>query len=79
MARGPKKSLDDRIHDKYGIIEALKTRIKSEQLELEELLKEKQSKEIEELGNVLRDSNLSTEDARKIIKEYIEKNTQQTA
>ena len=79
MARGPKKSLDDKINDKYSIIEALKIRIKSEQLELDELLKEKQNKEIEELGNVLKDSNLSAEDARRILEDYITKNTKQTA
>lgn len=79
MARGPKKSLDDKINDKYGIIEALKIRIKSEQAELDELLKEKQNKEIEELGNVLKDSNLSAEEARRILEEYITKNTKQTA
>ncbi|MGN1188019.1 MAG: hypothetical protein ACI4R6_05955 [Lachnospiraceae bacterium] len=79
MARGPKKSLDDKINDKYSIIEALKIRIKSEQSELDELLKEKQNKEIEELGNVLKDSNLSAEDARRILEDYITKNTKQTA
>ena len=79
MARGPKKSLDDKINEKYSIIEALKIRIKSEQAELDELLKEKQNKEIEELGNVLKDSNLSAEDARRILEDYITKNTQQTA
>lgn len=79
MARGPKKSLDDKINEKYSIIEALKIRIKSEQSELDELLKEKQNKEIEELGNVLKDSNLSAEDARRILEDYITKNTQQTA
>ena len=79
MARGPKKSLDDKINEKYSIIEALKIRIKSEQSELDELLKEKQNKEIVELGNVLKDSNLSAEDARRILEDYITKNTQQTA
>lgn len=79
MARGPKKSLDDKINDKNNIIEALKIRIKSEQSELDELLKEKQNKEIEELGNVLKDSNLSVEDARRILEDYITKDTKQTA
>ena len=46
MARGPRKSLDDKIKEKKEIIEALKTRIKSEQAELDELLKEKQDKDL---------------------------------
>ena len=60
MARGPRKSLDDKIREKYEIIEALKTRIKSEQSELDAMLKEKQDKEIAELGGILRDSQFKT-------------------
>ena len=55
MARGPRKSLDDKIREKSEVIEALKVRIKAEQMELEELIKEKQDKEIAEIGNLLRD------------------------
>lgn len=79
MARGPRKTLDDKIREKNEVIEALKVRIKSEQAELEELVKEKQDKEIAEIGNLLRDSSLTTEDARKIIEAYISNGTKQTA
>ncbi len=79
MARGPRKSLDDKIREKREIIDALKTRIKSEQVELDELLKEKQDKEIAEIGNLLRDSSLTTEDAKKIIEAYISSGAKQTA
>ena len=79
MARGPRKSLDDKIKEKKEIIDALKTRIKSEQAELDELLKEKQDKEIAEIGNILRDSRLTTEDARRIIEEYVSGSSVQTA
>lgn len=71
MARGPRKSLDDKIREKSEVIEALKIRIKSEQAELDELIREKQNKEIAEIGNLLRDSSLTTEDAKKIIEAYI--------
>ena len=37
MARGPRKSLDDKIREKSEVIEALKVRIKAEQMELEEI------------------------------------------
>lgn len=79
MARGPKKSLEEKIQDKYEIIEALKIRIKSEQSELEELLKEKQSRETQELGTILKENGLSAEEAKRIISEYIENNSKQTA
>jgi hypothetical protein len=48
-------------------------------MELEELIKEKQDKEIAEIGNLLRDSSLTTDDARKIIEAYISKENKQTA
>lgn len=79
MARGPKKSLDDKIREKNEIIEALRTRIKSEQSELDELLKEKQDREIAEIGSLLKDSRLTTEDAKRILEDYITRNEKQTA
>ena len=79
MARGPRKSLDDKIREKYEIIEALKTRIKSEQSELDVLLKEKQDREIAELGDILKDSRLTTEEAKKILEDYVARNAKQTA
>ena len=79
MARGPRKSLDDKIREKSEVIEALKVRIKAEQMELEELIKEKQDNEIAEIGNLLRDSSLTTDEARKIIEAYISKENKQTA
>lgn len=79
MARGPRKSLDDKIREKYEIIEALKARIKSEQSELDVLLKEKQDKEIAELGDILKDSRLTPEEAKKILEDYVARNAKQTA
>lgn len=79
MARGPRKSLDDKIREKYEIIEALKTRIKSEQSELDAMLKEKQDKEIAEIGDILKDSRLTTEEAKKILEDYVARNAKQTA
>lgn len=79
MARGPRKSLDDKIREKYEIIEALKTRIKSEQSELDAMLKEKQDKEIAELGDILKDSRLTPEEAKKILEDYVARNAKQTA
>ncbi len=79
MARGPRKSLDDKIREKYEIIEALKTRIKSEQSELDAMLKEKQDKEIAEIGDILKDSRLTPEEAKKILEDYVARNAKQTA
>ncbi len=75
MPRGPRKSLEEKIADKKNIIEALKIRIKSEQEELEEMLKEKKAKDVEALSNMLKGNGLSTEDAAKILQDYIERKT----
>mgnify|MGYP006916191487 CR=1 FL=1 len=47
MARGQKKSLDEKIQAKQEIIDALLVRIESEKAELQELLEAKRLKELE--------------------------------
>ena len=73
MPRGQRKSLEEKIADKRNIIEALKIRIKSEQEELEEMLKEKKARDVEVLSDMLKGNGLSTEEAAKILQEYLER------
>ena len=46
MARGQRKSIDEKIAAKKELIEALTTRMESEKRELEELYQEKRKKEL---------------------------------
>ena len=45
MARGQRKTIEEKIAEKEEVIQALRTRIKSEQSELELLQKEKRDKD----------------------------------
>lgn len=71
MARGPRKTIDDKIRDKEELIESLKVRIQSENRELEALRQEKRAKEVEEIAEFLEDSGLSVEEARAILEQHI--------
>ena len=71
MARGPRKSIDDKIRDKEELIESLKVRIQSEERELNELKTEKRNKELEAITGILEDAGLSVEDAKTILEQHI--------
>lgn len=46
MARGQRKSIDEKIRQKQELISSIETRLEHERKELEELLSEKQQQEI---------------------------------
>lgn len=72
MARGQRKNIEEKIADKEKMIEALKTRIKSEQRELEELNREKREVDLKTLQEMLQEAKLSAVDAAGVIREYME-------
>ena len=55
MARGPRKAVEEKIAEKEELISALKTRLKSEQGELEALYREKKEKDLEGLNRMIAD------------------------
>lgn len=71
MARGPRKTIDDKIRDKEELIESLKVRIQSENRELEALRQEKRAKEVEEIAEFLEGTGMSVEEARTILEQHI--------
>ncbi len=62
MARGVKKSLQEKIAQQKELIEALSTRIKKERDELDELLEMQKMEELNELRIVLQKSGLEIND-----------------
>lgn len=72
MARGQRKSIEDKIAEKEELIGALKTRLKSEQGELEALYKEKRDRDLEGLSQLLEASGLDLNTASGILQEYIQ-------
>ena len=71
MARGQRKSLEEKITEKEELISALQTRIKSEQNELEALYNEKRLKDLENLDDLIRTSGLSEYEVTEALESYI--------
>ena len=66
MARGQRKTVEEKISEKEELILALRTRLKSEQNELDALYKEKRDRDLEELSQFLASSGMKNEDASEI-------------
>jgi len=71
MARGPRKSIDDKIRDKEELIASLKVRIQSEERELTELRNEKRVKELEALTTILDDNGITVDEAREVLERHV--------
>lgn len=76
MARGPRKSIEEKIAAKQDLIEALMTRVESEKRELEELYQEKKRKELEAVGELIQDSGLQPEEVAAVLRQYLENRTE---
>ena len=72
MARGQRKTIEDKIATKEELIEALIIRIESERRELEELYKEKKNKELEAVSELIADSGLNVAEVAEMLQQYIE-------
>lgn len=79
MARGQRRTIEEKIADKEEIIRALQTRIKSEKEELEGLYQEKREKDLAKLAEVLKTSGLSPDDAAVILQEHMNGRQEKTA
>ena len=71
MSRGPRKTIEDKIREKEELIQGLKTRLQSENKELEALRQEKRAKEIAEIAGFLEESGVTVEQARDILEQHI--------
>ena len=76
MARGQRKTLDEKIVAKQELIEALQTRIESEQRELNELFEEKRRKELEAVDNLITDAGLDVDEVAELLQQYIDNRTE---
>ncbi len=77
MARGQRKTVEEKIAEKEEVILALRTKLKSEQNELDALYREKRDKDLEGINQLLASSGLNAEDAYDILQEYITAHTQE--
>lgn len=75
MARGQRKTLEEKIGAKQELITALQTRIESEKRELEELYEEKRRKELEAVSDLIADAGLNPEEVAEVLQQYIDSRT----
>lgn len=72
MARGQRKTLEEKITAKEELIDALMTRVESEKRELEELYQEKRLKELETVSELIEDSGLQPEEVAAVLQQYLD-------
>lgn len=71
MARGQRKSIEEKIREKEELIGALKVRIQSEERELNDLITEKRNKEAEAITRMLAEAGISMEEAKDLIAQHV--------
>lgn len=73
MARGQRKTIEEKIAAKQELIEALTTRVESEKRELEELFQEKRRKELEAVSDIIEESGLEPDEVAAVLQQYLDK------
>ena len=71
MARGQKKSIEEKIQQKQELIDSLEERIEHEREELEALISEQKQKEVETLYDFIKTSNLDVYEATEVLQQYV--------
>ena len=71
MARGQRKTIEEKIAAKQELIDALMTRVESEKRELDELFQEKKRKELEAVSDLIEDAGLQPEEVAEMLREYM--------
>ncbi len=70
MARGQRKTIEEKIAAKQEMIQALLVRVESEKRELLELQEEKKRKELEVVGDLIADAGLEPGEVAQMLQEY---------
>ncbi|MCM1100759.1 MAG: hypothetical protein NC079_02585 [Clostridium sp.] len=72
MARGQRKTIDEKIQAKQDLIDALLTRVESEKRELAELMDEKRRKELEAVSDMISDYGLAPEEVAQALQNFLD-------
>ncbi|MCR5753528.1 MAG: hypothetical protein K6G30_01780 [Acetatifactor sp.] len=75
MARGQRKTLEEKISAKQELVTALLTRVESEKKELEELFEEKRRKELEAVSQLISCAGLEPDEVAEVLQQYVEQRT----
>ena len=72
MARGQRKTIEDKIREKQEIIDKLRTRMEKEEEELEALYQQKREMYYRNIVQMMEEAELSETEASEAIRFYIE-------
>lgn len=72
MARGVRKSIEEKIADKQEVIDALEVRVQKEREELQALINEQKIARLESLEELIDSSNLSLEEVTEILRRHVD-------
>ena len=75
MARGQRKTIEEKIAAKQELIDALMTSVESEKRELDELFEEKKRKELEAVSDLIADTGLQPDEVAQALQEYVRTKT----
>ena len=75
MARGQRKTVEEKIGAKQELIAALQTRVESEKRELDELLEEKRRRELEAVSDLIADTGLEPVEVAEVLQQYLDNRT----
>ena len=78
MARGQRRTIEEKIAEKEELIAALRTRLKSEQSELDALNREKKNRDLDSLNQLLESTGLDISEASDILQDYIQNHASQS-
>ncbi len=71
MARGQRRTIEEKIQQKQDVIDSLEVRLEHEREELEALLSEQKQKEVETLYDFIKASDLDVEEATELLKKHL--------
>ena len=70
MARGQRKPIEEKIREKEAVIAGIKSKLQAEEKELTELKREKRSREVEQITTMLKEANISIDEAKAILEQH---------
>lgn len=70
MARGQRKPIEEKIREKEAVIAGIRSKLQAEEKELAELKKEKRSREVEQITTMLKEVNISIDEAKAILEQH---------
>lgn len=79
MARGQRRSIEEKIRQKQEIISGIELRLEHEREELEALVSEQKQKEVETLYDFIKETNLDVQEATEILQQYVTEHEEVTA